>query len=406
MRLLRIRRTFLALILAAPGAAFLTSEATAVIHQAEAGAAPHAGAGMLQVGETKAVDRKISYGARAADGRQVFHHSAATYIKVHFSALQLAPGDRVTITDAAGGQRQTFHGDPTRGRARPGDSGYTVHGAHGFAALSIDGDTAIVQLHATKPAAGQTALAATVDKFWRGFTPDEIRAHNPELYTICGTDGRKDTVCYKLSHPTEYAHSGAVARQLMNGRGRCTTWRVGRTNRMMTNNHCASTAAQIAASEVQFQYECQTCGGANPGPTVKVAGAELIKTNRSLDYTLFSVKDFASIERFGTLFLETRAPVAGEAIYIPGHGSGKPKQISLHEETNASQRCTIKTPRRGRNTGYTCDTTGGNSGSPVIAAAAHKVIALHWGGGCPRENSGVRTELIYPDISGLIDNNG
>jgi hypothetical protein len=53
--------------------------------------------------------------------------------------------------------------------------------------------------------------------------------------------------------------------------------------------------------------------------------------------------------------------------------------------------------------GYTCDTSGGNSGSPVLSSS-HKVLALHHLGGCL--NEGARMSLIYPQISSLIDNGG
>lgn len=402
MRLPRTRRGVVALVLTVPALALATGEVHA--QAPAAGPAAPVSTGVMQVGEAKAVAQSVRYGADA--DKRIFQHPGATYIKVHFTELRLAAGEYLTVTDAAGGQQQTFRSNPRTSPARTGNSDHTVHGPQGFGAMSIDGDTAVVQLHSPNGAAPRATSGVGVDKFWRGYTPAEIRAHNPAMFSVCNTDARKDVVCYRLSRPTEYARAGAVARQLLNGSGWCTTWRVGKTNRMMTNNHCAPNAAAIASSEVQFGYECQTCGGNNPGATVKVSGAEFLKTNSSLDFTLFSVNNFASIEKFGTLFLETRRPVAGELIYIPGHGDTKPKRLSFHEETDIKQRCTIKSAVTGQNTGYTCDTSGGNSGSPVIAAAAHKVIALHWGGGGCSQNVGTRTELIYPQVSALIDNNG
>jgi V8-like Glu-specific endopeptidase len=49
---------------------------------------------------------------------------------------------------------------------------------------------------------------------------------------------------------------------------------------------------------------------------------------------------------------------------------------------------------------YHCDTEGGSSGSPVISRETNRVIALHHFGGCP--NSGVRIDLIYRQVSGLL----
>src|SRR5688572_19472991 len=150
--------------------------------------------------------------------------------------------------------------------------------------MSIDGDTAIITLHQAKgaEAAGRPNAAtlaragygAAVDSYWHGFDDAEVARRNPVPESVCGTDARRDVVCYQSSHPTEYGRSRAVARLLSNGRGMCTTWRVGNTNRMVTNNHCTSSAASVRANEAQFDYECATCGGNNPRPGVKVSGAE------------------------------------------------------------------------------------------------------------------------------------
>ena len=211
-------------------------------------------------------------------------------------------------------------------------------------------------------------------------------------------------VCYRSSHPTEFTRANAVARLLRNGRGFCTGWRVGSTNRALTNNHCVSTAAAIQSMEVQFEYQCATCGGNNPLAGVKVSGAQLLRTSSSLDYTLFSVNNFATIERFGTLFLDVRAARQGERIYIPGHGDAAPKRLSIFDGTQNGPNCTVANPNRGVNIAYNCDTSGGNSGSPVLAGSSHQVIALHHLGSCPNNNQGVKINLIYSEISSLIDN--
>ena len=53
------------------------------------------------------------------------------------------------------------------------------------------------------------------------------------------------------------------------------------------------------------------------------------------------------------------------------------------------------------NISYSCDTSGGNSGSPVLNAS-HRVIALHHLGGCP-SNQGAKAHLIYNEIASLIE---
>ncbi|MBM7773112.1 V8-like Glu-specific endopeptidase [Actinokineospora baliensis] len=361
--------------------------------------------GAMKVGEETVLGSSIAYtGAQRREIRQ----PGATYIKVHFESLKLAPGDYVTVADPTGREVHTYHGDPTAGGARTGDSDFTRHGRKGFAAMSIDGEAAVVTLHKVGGSAVATrGLGFSIDRYWRGYSPDEVRANNPSFFSICGTDARRDTVCYKSSHPTEYAKANAVARLLISGGSLCTAWRVGNTNRVLTNNHCISTQSAVSSSEVQFAYACATCGGNNPAAGTKVSGATFYKTSPGgssrLDYTLFSVNNFASIQQFGTLYLDPRAPVAGERIYIPGHGDGKPKRLSIYEEAQGGPLCTVRSAASDSyNMSYSCDTSGGNSGSPVLAAN-HKVIALHHLGGCPG-NQGARINLIYNEIKDLIDN--
>jgi V8-like Glu-specific endopeptidase len=359
-------------------------------------------------GEERVTDLAVRYSRPVA----TLHHAGAAYIKVHFTALRLAPGDHVTVADPSGREIHTYSGDPVRGTAGPGDASYTIHRTRGFAAMSVDGDTAVVTLH--RAAASRTPAAvldrlgygARIDRFWRGFDAAEIAAQTVGTMAVCGTDARRDVVCYRTSHPTEFARSNAVARLLRNGRGFCTGWRVGRTNRALTNNHCVSTAAAIQSMEVQFEFQCATCGGNNPLPGVKVSGAQMLRTSSALDYTLFSVNSFATIERFGTLFLDVRVARTGERIYIPGHGDAAPKRLSIFDSAQNGPFCTVANPNRGVNIAYNCDTSGGNSGSPVLAASSHRVIALHHLGSCPNNNQGVKIDLVYREISTLIDNTG
>jgi hypothetical protein len=376
---------------------------------AHVGAAEPAVAGadarVRRVGESRPVDARLPYASGGRSARTEIRQPGAAYIKVHFAELRLARGDYVTVADPAGTQVYTYRGDPTVGTAAPGDSDYTVHGVTGFAAMSIDGDTAVVTLHRTRAGAARAGHGVRIDRIWRGYDEAEVAAANPAPLSVCGTDARRDVVCYRTSHPTEFARSTPVARLLIGGGGLCTAWRVGRTNAVLTNNHCVSSAGTIRASEVQFSYQCATCGGNNPTARTRVSGASLLRTSGSLDYTLFSVNNFTSIEQFGTLFLDVRAPVRGERIYIPGHGDGRPKRLSIYENTQGGAACTVGSPASDSiNMGYLCDTSGGNSGSPVLAGSSHRVIALHHLGGCL--NEGTRINLIYPQISSLIDNAG
>lgn len=58
--------------------------------------------GVTTVGELRTVGGSLSY---ARDGRtQIIQHPGATYIKVHFSSLRLAPGEYVTVSSRTAGR--------------------------------------------------------------------------------------------------------------------------------------------------------------------------------------------------------------------------------------------------------------------------------------------------------------
>nr|WP_232327978.1 serine protease [Kibdelosporangium sp. MJ126-NF4]CEL15590.1 Zinc metalloprotease [Kibdelosporangium sp. MJ126-NF4]CTQ98254.1 Zinc metalloprotease [Kibdelosporangium sp. MJ126-NF4] len=354
---------------------------------------------VTKAGTAVPVDLSLRYGQ---SWRTEIRAPGSTYIKVHFASLNLVDGDYVTVAAPDRREVHTYYGQDSRG------SDYTTHGGPGFAALSVDGDTAIVTLHATSPRDGarltRLGHGVRINQYFRGFDEAESATHNPGTLSVCGTDARRDVACYQTSHPTEYARANAVARQLLNGIGHCTAWRVGNTNRMLTNQHCMENAADLRASEFQFDYQCATCGGNNPRAGTKVSGLELIRISglNQLDYALFSVNNFDRVQPYGTLYLDAREPVAGERVYIPGHGDIKPKRLSLYEDSQGGATCKIDTVSAGVNTGYRCDTSGGNSGSPVLAGSSHKVIALHHLGGCP--NWGTRIKLVHDQIKNDIDN--
>ncbi|RKN39117.1 trypsin-like serine peptidase [Micromonospora endolithica] len=354
--------------------------------------------GVTTVGELRTVDGVLS--SARDNGTQIIRHPGATYVKVHFRLLRLGPGEYVTVSSPDG--RESYRYDRDLDRATGSD--YTTDGQPGFWAMSVEGDTAVVKLHGNR---SSRRAAVTIDRFWRGYDRDEISAHNFSIQSVCSTDARRDVVCYQNSHPTEYARGRAVARLLISGGGLCTTWRVGDTNRMLTNKHCFSTQSAVSGSEMQFNYQCATCGGANPGAGTKVSGATLYKVSSGgssqLDYALFSVNNFTAIQGFGTLYLATTATSTGTQMYIPGHGDGSPKRLSIFENAQNSTRCTVRNGNYNTwNISYSCDTSGGNSGSPVLNSS-HRVIALHHLGGCP-SNQGAKAHLIYNEIASLIDN--
>jgi len=125
----------------------------------------------------------------------------------------------------------------------------------------------------------------------------------------------------------------------------------------------------------------------------------------TLDYTLFTVNNFSNIQSFGHFGLDVREASFGERIYIAQHGSGNPKELAIEDDQSPNGLCRIDdvtATGRGSNTdmGYFCDTIGGSSGSPVLAASSNDVLALHHFGGST--NQGVKISRIWPEVSGFF----
>jgi hypothetical protein len=332
-----------------------------------------------------------------------YRYPGASYVKLHFSRALLRPGDTLVVSDPTGIESYRYTAEDLR--ADPW-------------AMSISGDTATVRLEqgGYDPLGLRTRLAGlgvSVDRVARGFTeakgapaPEGPTQQRDRAESICGgSDEKRDAVCYKSSHPVEYQKSKSVARMLINGVELCTTWRIGPNNRMITNNHCVASGSDVRRSEIWFNYECARCNGYDVLRTTKVWGNELLATDRTLDYSLFSVRGFDSISKFGFLEPDLGELRRGQELFIPQHPRGMPTMIALNDPGERNGNCAIDDPTYygydvGTDVSYYCDTDGGSSGSPVLSAASNKVVALHHFGGCP--NSGVRMDLINREIGTLL----
>jgi PKD repeat protein len=331
----------------------------------------------------------------------------AAFIKVHFDHFSLPDGLVLEVSNPDGSEVYRYskqHRDALTVAKELGQNGDTS-----FSAMSISGPVAVIRLTGVALEPWGKQHGVTVTRYLEGFP----EAMLPELQqqglldkaigptSICGTDNKQAVACYAASEPAAVDRSRPVARLVMGGGGLCTAWRVGSGNHLFTNNHCVASTADVGGSEVWFNYQKSTCGGSDAAVT-KVPGDTLLRTDTTLDYSLFTVKNFANVASFGYLGLDVRRPAQNELIYISGHPGGRQKELSIVSDQDGGGHCRINAPvtnGSGTNTdsGYTCDTEGGSSGSPVIARSTNKAIALHHLGGC--NNTGARFELIWPQVS-------
>jgi lysyl endopeptidase len=257
-------------------------------------------------------------------------------------------------------------------------------------------------------------LGVDVDQVARGFTrAEQAEAPGSQLTrpgrggreeSVCGRDESAEAACYRSVDPVAYTRSKAIARLLINGTELCTGWRLGAKDRMITNNHCFTTTSQAYETEVWFNYQCARCGGYDVFQPTKVWGARVLATDRVYDYTLFTVENFSSIQKFGYLSLDTARPVKGQELYVPQHPAGEPARIAGALGERAGTCAVVDNAydgyARGSDVSYYCDTEGGSSGSPVISRKTDRVVALHHFGGCP--NSGVRADILYARLRSLL----
>src|SRR5262245_10952796 len=184
--------------------------------------------------------------------------------------------------------------------------------------MSVTGDTAVVTLHTglVDPTlrGSVTGMGARVDRVARGYSRAELGVVNQRSAprgaaavrraqptgreeSLCGRDDKSDAVCYRETEPVIYHRSKAVVRLLIGGVELCTGWRIGPNNRLITNHHCFANGRGTHDTEVWFNYQCAACGGFPVFRSTKVWVDRVLVTDNVLDFTLFTVDNFAAVEK-------------------------------------------------------------------------------------------------------------
>ncbi len=315
-------------------------------------------------------------------------HPGATFVKLHFAAFAVRGavgaasrrGDYVVLEDQAGEQRQVLSGTY----------------ATGLWASSIVGDTVRVELHADQDA---VAYGLVIDGYGHGTVP-----FRP--LSTCGADD-KSPICGALASE-RIRLSDPVARLLFvsdcGGMYLCTGFLFAGDGRFMTNAHCVDSAEETRSVEVWFNYvddataagPCSLSG--RPDPDVFRA-ERYLGGACNLDVAVLQLADPIKgnpADVYGHLTLGARAPVEGEAIWVPQHPGGRQREIAERDAqvavasvegndlcTDPPASCASPGVPTGAFTefGHTADTDPGASGSPVLDAS-NQVIGLHHAGGC------------------------
>ena len=325
-----------------------------------------------------------------------FAFPRAKYLVFQFSRFELEPGDWVEITTVEGVIVQRLEGRGFKNRG--GD----------FISKMVPGEEAYITLYSSHPR--PAAFGYEISRISRGFSDVELAERQGRA--TCGTNDQQDAICFQASHPAAYRKSRAVCRIVMDGSAMCTGWLVSCENHLLTNNHCTwddddfDTQAELDRMEFQFMYQDATCGGGSPTWEYSFQGGTWLDNHHNLDYTLIQAPEGEDpVSTYGFLNIDYRLVPINEQIYIPGHPSGRPKEISLYsthaqDQSGSAEVYSQSEPACVGGTvgeiGYYADTEGGNSGSPVLSRVTDKVVALHHCADCP--NRGVRIQDVYDEI--------
>ncbi|WP_437928448.1 serine protease [Sorangium sp. So ce291] len=378
--------------------------------------------GPLRAGDVIAYAAETSH-PYAGGWKRVITSPGATFVRVHFKDFALAKGDVVTVSSPDGTQSFRYE---DRGPNGDGD----------VWAFAIDGEAAIVELHSSTGGGhgfsiadighGTIALAPGPVSSGEATPRSAPLARRPSGGTpdiVCASEGREDIAC----HSELDLQQRPVARlSFVKGTGvyLCTGWLIAtgdleRTT-LITNNHCLSTQDETNTLEARFGYQHTDCPGATMGAYERVMGGSLLKTNSrtrarsrgGLDYTLIRLPGNPQAT-WGVLTPTTRAPSAGDDIYFIQHPGGRPKQVGYWKDAAHTLPCEIDaidqtysgTVARSQ-IGYSCDSEGGSSGSPIIDAESDEVVGLHHlanVGWFTCRNGGTEMSAICADAGTLLN---
>jgi hypothetical protein len=154
--------------------------------------------------------------------------------------------------------------------------------------------------------------------------------------------------------------------------GVCTAFIVD-AQHILTNNHCIPGVGAAGVEAAQFVAGFVDGAQARGAEKFQVS-TRPVETSVPLDYSVLRVFGDPSA-RFGKVDLAVEAPEDAELLWIIGHPQGQAQHISR-------EGCAADDPAvspEGKLV-HSCDTLGGNSGSPVFRITDRKVVALHHAG--------------------------
>lgn len=286
----------------------------------------------------------------------------APWIRINFSPLTSLAGDpaahtaaHVRITSVEDGDVQTLNSEHL---------GYWANSSAFF-----NGDTVIVELVASP---GTPASRLVIDSFTAGVGAIGTRS-------ICGTvDDR------------QLSSDPRVGRVMTVG---CSAWLINDlNNQFLTAGHCGPSSGNV----IQFNVPLSLSNGSPVNPPAadqyptSVSDSKLTTGSVSLgsDWTYFATSvnsqsglTAAQVQQ-SWFTLSNTSPSIGSVIRITGYGTTSSPVSPTWNQVQKTHAGAFSS-RSGNVLYYNADTTGGNSGSPVINESAGGVaVGIHTNGGC------------------------
>lgn len=300
----------------------------------------------------------------------------AVWLRLHAADTNLPPGTRLKLTALQDGAVQWFDGESLRD--------------YRSVSAFFNGNAVAVELIGGPRTRGNRVVVRAVDAGDPGMAPEPT--------SICGpTDDR------------QLSTDPRQGRQYPTG---CTTWLISAAC-VLTAGHCASTTQQVHFNvplsnsngslnfpppSDQYPYDGSTLALLNNGVGQDWA---VVTTVRNSNTRLYPGQKQGSWYDLGTV----PSSPSGQNIRITGYGTrSNPPTWNQVQETHVGPLQTIGAT----SLCYVTDTTGGNSGSPVIHENTGKAIGIHTHGGCSSTggcNSGTRIDRtdLQAAIAARID---
>ena len=177
---------------------------------------------------------------------------------------------------------------------------------------------------------------------------------------------------------------------------------------VLTANHVLGSPTEVPDTEVFWDFRSTLCDSNNAGSRSacpRSTGDAFLRTNASLDCTLFSV-DSVPVGEFGRAYLgwDTRTPVVNDAVLVMHHPGGTHMRISygvvksVDNTVSASGDTYYHETRLGWSEGVT---EGGSSGSAYLYANTLRLGGTLTSG--PQHVCGAGTSVNYDYFSSFRD---